>query len=51
MKCILVVLLIFSAAALFAVQDTDFSMTGATLKEKKMAERGWNNYYYFFRQI
>jgi len=41
MKRISIVLLIFSATALFAVQDTDFYMTGAVLKEKKNGIETW----------
>jgi hypothetical protein len=41
MKRIFIILLIFSASALFAVQDTDFSMTGAVFKEKKNETEIW----------
>jgi hypothetical protein len=41
MKRIFTLVLVFSAVALFAVQDTDFSMTGAVLKEKKNGTEIW----------
>jgi hypothetical protein len=41
MKRIFVLILIFLTVSLFAVQETDFSMNGAVLKEKKNGTETW----------